>query len=333
MFARKGKINLPNGNFIETPLLLPSFSSRGFSDVEIIMRNIRETFDGPGLVSAYDIFYGLINKNLNFIRQVIFIDSGGYECLGINEVIEEDRIQYLPKDWTEAKYEQTIQELLRTRTPPKVVVNFDHPEKRHSYRKQVISTNEVFSKFENKGHRFIKEILLKPENKSKRIHNVNNVIKNIKKLEFFDIIGFTEKELGLCLIDRMKNLMAIRKALIDNNMDKFIHVFGSLDTITTPLFFICGADIFDGLTWLRYAYHKGATVYQQNAWADTMFIDRKDGYSRLFTFMNNYNYLKKLTRQMKVFANTKDFKAFDSEEEYVKKGSIIKKIYEALQVN
>ena len=55
----------------------------------------------------------------------------------------------------------------------------------------------------------------------------------------------------------MKNIAQIRRALDGVGLDTPLHVFGSLDTVTTPMYFMAGADIFDGLTWLRFAFYNG----------------------------------------------------------------------------
>ena len=86
------------------------------------------------------------------------------------------------------------------------------------------------------------------------------MIKHRHELSHFSIIGFTEKELGPSLLKRMTAIARVRRALKEVNLDLPIHVFGSLDTISTPLYFLAGADIFDGLTWLRYAFRDGVRI-------------------------------------------------------------------------
>ena len=63
-------------------------------------------------------------------------------------------------------------------------------------------------------------------------------------------------------------------------METPIHVFGSLDTVTTPMYFLAGADIFDGLTWLRFAFHGGYTVYKHNYGALKFGVATKDAFDR-----------------------------------------------------
>jgi len=96
----------------------------------------------------------------------------------------------------------------------------------------------------------LREILLKPETTNQRFLQVPAIVENIRALADFDIIGLTEKEVGSSIFDRMQNIATIRLALDKAGMEIPIHVFGSLDTITTPMYFLAGADIFDGLTWL-----------------------------------------------------------------------------------
>ena len=57
MLARCTKFSLPNGDNFETPLLLPSFSSKGFPDLRKIIKILEEYISGPVLISAYDVHY------------------------------------------------------------------------------------------------------------------------------------------------------------------------------------------------------------------------------------------------------------------------------------
>jgi hypothetical protein len=69
-----------NGVEIErTPLLVPSFSSKGFPEIKEIVGYSSELIEGPILVSAYDLHYGCIEGPFDF-ASLIFLDSGGYEA-------------------------------------------------------------------------------------------------------------------------------------------------------------------------------------------------------------------------------------------------------------
>jgi hypothetical protein len=165
------------------------------------------------------------------------------------------------------------------------------------------------------------EFLVKPETRKKdrQYIEMDSVIKHIKELNNFDIIGFTEKELGKSLLDRINNIAKIRYKLAENNMKQLIHIFGSLDTLSTPLYFVCGADIFDGLTWLRYSYNNGHTIYQQNEWIENLSFNRDDVYLRQTTFIRNFDYLQGLTLQMKRFLKSYNFGEFKPHAELLKK--------------
>lgn len=329
MFARKTKLNLPDGSFIETPILLPAFSSRGFPDIKDIVKGVREVMVGPALISAYDIHYNYKRiGNFSFLKPLIFIDSGGYECLSNNGIIEHSKNRFKLYKWSTKLYNQAIRKFLNRNRIPKAIVSYDRTMKLSS---QIKLANSSFKSFVKEGQEFLKEILLKPESKKQRYLNMNEVIANIRKLGDFDIIGMTEKELGNCLLDRMENLSKIREALTDNNMNQLLHVFGSLDTIVTPLYFFCGADIFDGLTWLRYSYLKGLTIYQPNNWIEKFSVDIDDYYLRLTTFIGNYHYIKEMELQMKSFVKNKNFSVFNSKDDFIDRGELFRKVLEKMK--
>lgn len=78
-----------------------------------------------------------------------------------------------------------------------------------------------------------------------------------------DVVGVTEKEVGSSLRERIETIMALRRALDGIDPAFPLHVFGGLDPVLTPLYFLAGADVFDGLSWLRYAYVDGEARYIQ----------------------------------------------------------------------
>lgn len=79
MLAKRRALKV-NGQEIErTPLLIPSFSSKGFPEIDKIINYCSELIDGVTLVSAYDLHYGKIKPPFDF-PSLIFLDSGGYEA-------------------------------------------------------------------------------------------------------------------------------------------------------------------------------------------------------------------------------------------------------------
>ena len=62
MLAKRRALML-NGREIErTPLLIPSFSSKGFPEIDKVIRYSSELIDGAALVSSYDLHYGKIRR-------------------------------------------------------------------------------------------------------------------------------------------------------------------------------------------------------------------------------------------------------------------------------
>ena len=79
MLAKRRALIL-NGQEIErTPLLIPSFSSKGFPEIDKAIRYNSGLIDGVTLVSSYDLHYGKITPPFDF-ASLIFLDSGGYEA-------------------------------------------------------------------------------------------------------------------------------------------------------------------------------------------------------------------------------------------------------------
>ena len=78
----------------------------------------------------------------------------------------------------------------------------------------------------------------------------------------FDVVAITEKGLGESPIDRMAAIARLRRALDEANCRMPIHVFGSLDPLSICLYAMAGAEIFDGLTWLRYVFVKDDKTFK-----------------------------------------------------------------------
>ncbi len=108
----------------------------------------------------------------------------------------------------------------------------------------------------------------------------------------------------------MEAIAAIRLALDDVEVSAPIHVFGSLDPLTTLLYFLSGAEIFDGLTWLRFGFDTGVAIYSQNFGALKVGIGRRDDLVKAVMMRSNLGYLVDLRDQMLKFINTGDFSHF-----------------------
>ena len=282
---------------------MPSFSSKGFPEVCKIIEYSAELIDGPALVSAYDLHYEKGFPGIEF-ASIIFLDSGGYEASKDKDLSDTNDVLHAPRAWTQEMHENQI-----TKWKPavySVIISYDHPDERLPVEEQI----ERASGMATSRSDVIREMLIKPEKKGQTQLQITKILENIRRFENFDIIGVTEKEVGNSIFDRMKNIAKIRQALKKIGLDTPIHVFGSLDTVTTPLYFLAGADIFDGLTWLRYAYHEGQTIYKHNFGALQFGTTIKAHVVDGRCWNSNYYYIKEMEQEMRRYLRENDISVF-----------------------
>jgi hypothetical protein len=249
-------------------LLVPSFTSKGFpfhrgkSKVGESLEYAETFLKDAALVSAYDVAYRHLPR-LAGLRtfparlpysapRVLFIDSGTYESkLDVDET--QGRLSvHLTRPWSRRDHARCITELVDPRLPI-VIVNYDSYD---PIDRQVDAATDLFERHAA----FLHDFLVKPEKSGDYIESA--VILNVvDQLPSFDILGFTEKELGATLLDRMVTIASIRRGLDEAGCGAPIHVFGSLDPVLTPLYFIAGAEIFDGLAWLYLGTRDGMWIY------------------------------------------------------------------------
>jgi hypothetical protein len=309
LLAKRRHLTL-NGTHLErTPLLVPSFSSKGFPDVNKIVQYSSELITDVALVSAYDIHYKLVTDPFTF-PSIVFLDSGGYEASKDQELSDIGNLDHLPKPWTREMHEAQL--AAWNSTSPCVFISFDSPKERLPIKEQIERARSMAPGLSG----FLREILLKPETPDQVRLHMDKIITQVHALAEFDVIGVTEKEVGHSLTDRMKNVAKLRKALSSAGLETPIHVFGSLDTITTPLYFLAGADIFDGLTWLRYAYHEGNTIYKQNFGALKFGASVNSDLVNAHCWNSNYYYMKAMESEMRRFLNGNDFGSFQFHSEF-----------------
>lgn len=313
MLARRRRVGPPELD-LQTPMLVPSFSSKGFPDVKNVVEVTSEVIDGPALFSAYDIHYGYIAPPFTF-PSVSFLDSGGYEASKDHELSDVGDKEYAPKKWERSFHEAVVQAWPALPYSPTVIISYDHPRERFSIADQIARARSAADQRADLLH----EILLKPETKDQSFIQMSSVLAAVNDLRRFDVIGVTEKEIGSSTLERMVNIAKLRRALHDVGMSTPIHIFGSLDTISSLLYFTSGADIFDGLTWLRYAYVDGYTIYKQNYGNLHLPITTKNPMIDAHCWFKNHSYLRDLELEMQRFANTGDFGAFKHHTELLRK--------------
>ncbi len=313
MLTKCSKIIHPSGEIIETPLFIPSFSSKGFtindngkSEIIYPMMVATEFLTECMLISAYDIHNGYLPEIEKFVcTPITFIDSGGYETSSSYDFPETRKDNRIIKAWELNDYEQIIK--CWPKRFPAVIVSYDRSSSRIPLKDQIIDAKKLF---ENKGH-FLNDFLIKPETNVQNYIQIDNIIQNIRLLNGFNIIGLTEKELGNSILNRMENIYKIRQALDCNGVVAPIHVFGSLDPITSILYFISGAEIFDGLTWLKYSYYNGMAVYLNNVVVSKIDIHTVDKQTRIKSLTENIYYLSNMKLVLQSLHQNKNFHCLD----------------------
>jgi len=306
MFARRSKIVLGTQTVAETPLLLPSFSSKGFPQARQIMNLMAEFITSPILISSYDVHYRLIPRNLTF-SQLLFLDSGGYEARIEHDLSETYGKLHKPKPWNQQLHERVLTNW--SSKWPTIAVSFDSPAKCLRLTNQIAGAAELQKRYPD----LLWEILVKPETAKNRFIPFDNLLQRVEQLRRFAVVGITEKELDDSLFGAMTKIAKLRTQMNAAGVNIPIHIFGSLDPLTTVLYFLAGAEIFDGLTWLRFGYHKGTTIYYQNyaVVRDSAGLRRRTNEQYREMWRSNYYYLEKLRTQMINFVRTGDLTHFE----------------------
>jgi hypothetical protein len=232
------------------------------------------------------------------------MDSGGYEASIDVDLSDPGKKLHRPRRWTLDRHKAVLRKW--SYNPATVVISFDSPTARTDIAGQITRARRLFAEFP----RGSSEILFKTENSRQRFLNIDVIIEHVHELANFDIVGLTEKDLGESTLDRMFRIAKLRKALGAAGLETPIHVFGSLDAISTPLYFFAGADIFDGLTWLRYAFQDGETVYKHNYGATVLGIELEDFRVNAKVWGDNYYYLLHLKQDMCKYLLKQDFSHF-----------------------
>jgi hypothetical protein len=284
MLAQQRTIRLPNGTEIQLPLLVPAFSSKGFKLVR--RRDIADShysevayelddfsrYPAPSvLISAYDIYFHhfdapkLHHRHVEtYLRNsdVVFINSGGYELSMDFDNTEPCIYQHLPNDgFEEEEYRQVLNEFTQFPEPLSLVItNFDHAARNKTLEEQIEMARHLFEDFQT----CTSDFLIKPFSKGGNIVDPLELSgRDFASLRGFDIIGVTEKELGRDLFDRIRGIARLRVGLDEAGINAPLHIWGGLDPLITPLFFFAGAEIFDGISWLRYSFIDGVAINRE----------------------------------------------------------------------
>ena len=306
MLARSTTVSHPVGVAFTTPLLVPSFSSKGFgagpksaNEVGKLLDVSKEQLTDSMLVSAYDLHHRHIKRLSRAIANITFVDSGGYETSPYQDLSTTFAQDTKARAWDLAKLRHVYDAW-----PDHIPAVFVSYDERGAVKRQAKRALALLSDYPRHLHAF----LVKPRTKESRFVSIDDIVGNLDLIGRFHVLGLTEKELGGSMIGRMENIARVRLALDDAGFRRvIIHVFGGLDPITVPLYFLAGAEIFDGLTWLRFGYDKGAALYRQNSAVRRHGVHQSDDQVKLLTLRENLIQLSNLGIQMRRFLTDRDF--------------------------
>jgi hypothetical protein len=301
-----------SGVTVETPLIIPSFSSKGFagsgakSEVRQILETASELLTEAYLISAFDIAKGHIPPpaELPMKPDLIVVDSGGYEISNDYDLSEVSRVPVRKQKW-QAEDLKGVLDVWPSEIPA-IFVSYDHPTRRMSVPQQIAEARSFFRNYPDQ----LSCLLLKPEtaDQSSLKEALGAAMVSAQEFVSFDVVGVTEKGLAASPLDRMVAIARLRRALTEAGCGAPIHVFGSLDPLSICLYVLAGAEIFDGLTWLRYAFVDDQCVYPHSHATFRFGIDTKDTTQRLRMISDNYYYLMKIQANLREFAVTNDFR-------------------------
>ena len=235
---------------VNTPLIAPSLSSRGFPHISDIWEEFRHKLYGICLVSTFDIAGGRIPVDVADKVNVVILDSGLYETK--NGSIETIGLISSPPvaNWTRGLYHETVKGVGEDSNT--ILVNFDQIG---ALEGQIERASKDFSFAPYAASDF----LVKPTG-AKEWVNIPKLSQHLEALKQFDVVGITAREAGGSLLKRSSSIVMLRDLLNNAGLDTPIHVFGAINPYEVLTYFFCGADIFDGLNWLRLAFRSNGSV-------------------------------------------------------------------------
>lgn len=265
------------------------------------------------LFSAFDLHHGTIPVANGLFSEsgsgdiafppLVVVDSGGYETQTDWESGFVPLAEPVPRRYDYEDYAGVIKRLRQR--PGLLVVSYDGPDQpAASYEHQVAAA------FTPDASDLAWNVLLKPP--TGRTHAWKELAPVLGGLNTATVIGVTVPELGDSLMDRLIALWQLRELLDRAGITAPIHVFGCLDPLLTPLYFAFGGELFDGLSWLRYAYHRGMSVHMDQAALLDDQLDQDPAYLRAYRLLANLQYLEESQAKMRMYAASpeSDFELF-----------------------
>ena len=294
---RVNKLELP------TPLIAPSFSSRGFPYISDVWEEFKYKLFGVCLVSAFDIARGRVPTSVADMVNVVILDSGAYEIQG-GSVNGGELLASSPPDiWTSEHYREAVK-LVGDRKNL-ILVNFDRIG---SMENQIGGAIQDFSFFPQAASDF----LVKPADGMEWV-NIPKLSHHLETIQQFSVIGITAREIGSSLLRRCNSIVTLRDLLGDAGLETPIHVFGAIHPYEVLTYFFCGADIFDGLNWLRFAFRGNSSVPIDESAMEDMKWNLTDSDLSGEVWTRNLGFLYRLQEELQKYTADGDIEALVEE--------------------
>ncbi len=281
---------------VVTPLIVPSFSSYRFPHVEDIYNLLKDKLYGVCLVSAMDIASGQIPPDAAEEVNLVLIDSGMYEAR-MSELVG---LNYRPNIgncvWTRQDFLAVAGSLDHFANV--IMVNYDSIEPIEQQIKQALGDFMC-------APQAASDFLVKPESTTQLL-NVAKLGKYTKELGQFDVIGITARDAGNSLAQRCSAIVMLRDILNDAGLNLPIHVFGAINPLEVLTYSLCGADIFDGLSWLRVRFRESGSAPIDEAAFDGGLSNLTDFELRARVWVSNLRLLYRLQQSLHQYSLSSD---------------------------
>ena len=281
---------------VRSPLIVPSFSSRGVPCLAQIHAEMKYRLYGVCLISASDLSKGIIPADAIDISNITILDSGVYESNDKANFANLRQASPSDSDWSRNQYHETLCSIDRQANI--IVVNFDQPG---SIEEQIENATADFDHIPD----ITSDFLVKPAN-FEEIVNIPKLSNYTSQLNRFDIIGVAADEIGNSFIQRCSAIVMLRDILTIGGLDNPIHIFGAINPNEVFAYFFCGADIFDGLTWLRQAYRQRGIITMIEASTEEMKWNLPDQELYISEWTNNLRFLHCMQEEMRRYITTGD---------------------------
>ena len=239
------------------PLFVYSYSSRGFPDV---IERMRHSFSyvPSYLISLYDYVYVIPQDLIKVDDERIRIwDSGGYETRQ-----DEDYSAVYPapsgsKTWSKADYVDSAKRIPWNGYD--ILASYDSHSQGVALHQQIKQALELFDKVNGEYFRDLVVHLSDGSDPAPLMDTLRLYV------DEFHILGLIEKEIAPSWVHGAWFIHQVRTALSALSPNRYIpiHIFGCFDPKTVIRFVMAGADIFDGLTWMRYLFLDRSTLYKR----------------------------------------------------------------------